>query len=123
MQQSDPIQGNTGLAGRNVGNFLTDWQNLRNWWHEPVGAAGLVNVPEQGSPVRLIRQLALEITGGADAGWCRGVDFEGPAETENRPVPGEPADPWGNRRWRRPAMPVASTSSQIGRTLSACGPF
>ena len=63
MQQSDPIQGNTGLAGRNVGNFLTDWQNLRNWWHEPVGAAGLVNVPEQGSPARLILQLALEVTG------------------------------------------------------------
>ena len=63
IEQNEPIQGNTGLPGRTVANFLTDMQNLRNWWHEPVGAPGLVNTPEQGSPARLILQMALEIAG------------------------------------------------------------
>jgi hypothetical protein len=60
IEQNEPIQGNTGLPGRTVANFLADLQNLRNWWHRPVGASGVVNPPKQFSPLYWMLRAAQE---------------------------------------------------------------
>ena len=67
IEQNEPIQGNTGLPGRTVANFLTDMQNLRNWWHRPVGASGVVNPPKQFSPLYWMLRAAQEYSVTAQA--------------------------------------------------------
>ncbi|MFD0822854.1 hypothetical protein ACFQ0D_32045, partial [Micromonospora zhanjiangensis] len=58
LQQTDKLLYDTGLTGRTVAHFLADVQNLRNWQWSALGAPGVVNPPQPGSPAQLVLAMA-----------------------------------------------------------------
>jgi hypothetical protein len=57
MQFSDKLPGRTSTPGRDVGNFVVDGSNQRDFWHL-ANQAVVVNPPEAGSPAQLVYAMA-----------------------------------------------------------------
>lgn len=63
MEQSDPLENDTGLKNRTVGNQMADLQNFRNWWYAAPGAT-TVNPPPPGSRAALLEHMLTTPPGG-----------------------------------------------------------